>query len=123
MVVDASAILSYLLDEETADWTEACLERYRSELVMSTVNLTEVLIKLRDLKPMTAEELEEDLLDGFIRFIPPDVEQSRIAAAARLRYPLNLGDCFVYALAKATGDSIMTLDADFKAVDVPVLCP
>ncbi|HEX3557202.1 MAG TPA: type II toxin-antitoxin system VapC family toxin [Thermoanaerobaculia bacterium] len=31
--------------------------------------------------------------------MPPDVEQARIVAEARFRYPLNLGDCFAYALA------------------------
>ena len=46
-----------------------------------------------------------------------------MAAEARLRYPLNLGDCFAYALAVEQGTSILTLDTDFRAVDRPVVMP
>lgn len=42
-----------------------------------------------------------------------------IAARARLTFPLNLGDCFAYALARAEQCPILTLDEDFRAVDVP----
>jgi uncharacterized protein with PIN domain len=55
--------------------------------------------------------------------VPPSVEQARVAAAARLRYPLNLGDCFVYALAVEEQSSILTLDGDFRAVDCSVVTP
>ena len=58
-----------------------------------------------------------------LRFVPPDAEQARTAARARLDFPLNLGDCFAYALADAEDDVILTLDADFQKADRPVLVP
>ena len=77
------------------------MEAHAGELRMSTVNLTECLIRLRDRQPQLADALEARVLESGIRFVPPDVAQAQLAADARLRYPLNLGDCFAYALAKA----------------------
>jgi uncharacterized protein with PIN domain len=90
---------------------------------MSTVNLTETLIRLRDRQPVRFVELERQLLNSGIRFVPPDIEQARIAAEARLRFPLNLGDCFVYALARIESQAILTLDSDFRCLDVAVITP
>jgi len=90
---------------------------------MSTVNLTEVLIRVRDRQPQMYESIRSELLAGGIRFVPPDVRQAEIAAEARLRFPLNLGDCFAYALAVAEECPILTLDRDFRAVDRPLLLP
>ena len=46
-----------------------------------------------------------------------------MAAAARLRYPFNLGDCFAYALAKEQNEPLLTLDRDFRRADIPVILP
>ena len=51
--------------------------------------------------------------------LPPNQRWSSI----RLIFPLNLGDCFAYALAVAQDSPILTLDADFRAVDRPVIRP
>jgi len=90
---------------------------------MSTVNLTEVLIRLKDRRPDNLVHLESQLLNSGIRFVAPDVEQARLAAEARLKFPLNLGDCFAYALAKTMDLTLLTLDLDFRAVDVPLVLP
>ena len=59
-----------------------------------------------------------------IRFVPPDVQQARTAAEARLDLrALNLGDCFAYALAVAEGLPILTLDADFLTTEHQVVHP
>lgn len=124
MVVDASVLLAILFDETHAGWAAEQLNRHRPDLRMSTVNLAETLILLRDRQPQLAERLETRVLESGIRFVPPDVEQARIAADARLRYAaLNLGDCFAYALAVRETAPILTLDRDFRAVDVPVTLP
>ena len=123
MVVDTSVLLSVLFDEVHADWAQQQLEEYAGRLRMSTVNLAETLIRLGDRQPQLAEELEEDLLTSGIRFVAPDLEQARLAAAARLRWPINLGDCFAYALAIREESPILTLDADFLRVDCPLIMP
>lgn len=123
MIVDSSLLLSILFAEPTAPWAEAQLTANAGRLSMSTVNLTEVLIRLRDRRPDNLAQLESQLLNCGIRFVGPDVEQARLAAEARLRFPLNLGDCFAYALAKTSDLSLLTLDHDFRSVDVPVVLP
>lgn len=123
VVVDTSVILAILFGEQHAEWAAEQLEEHRGQTLMSTVNLTETLIRLRDRQPRRYPDLETQVLGGGLRFVPPDVEQARTAAEARLRLPLNLGDCFAYALARVEGVGILTLDADFRALDVPVRLP
>lgn len=123
MVVDTSALLAVLFAEEHGAWAAARLAEHSRELRMSTVNLAETLIRLRDRQPQLAEELEDELLASAIRFVAPDLEQARLAAAARLRFPLNLGDCFAYALAIHEGCPVLTLDSDFRKTDCPVVMP
>jgi len=123
VVIDTSILLSIYFNQAHAAWAADQLNAHAGELRMSTVNLAEALIRIRDRQPRLADQLESKLLSSGIEFVAPDVDQARIAAAARLRFPLNLGDCFAYALAKPTRDTILTLDKDFRAVDCPVLSP
>jgi ribonuclease VapC len=123
MVVDTSALLAVFFGEPSAPWVAEQLAAHSRALRMSTVNLAEALIRIRDRQPQLADELEERLLASGIRFVAPDVRQAQIAATARLTFPLNLGDCFAYALAKAEDCAILAVDADFRAVDRPVLLP
>lgn len=123
MVVDTSALLAVFFAEPEGPWIADQLAKHAMELRMSTVNLTETLIRVRDRQPKLYAEVEAELLRSGIRFVPPDVQQARIAAEARLRYPLNLGDCFAYALATVEDCPILAKDSDFKNVDRPVLLP
>ncbi len=123
MIVDASVLLATYFDEPGSEWAAMQLNRFRDELQMSTVNLTEVLIKLESRRVGVTDHPRASPLALPIRYVAPDVVQSRVAAEARLRYPLNLGDCFVYALAVVEDDAILTLDRDFRCVDREVLLP
>jgi ribonuclease VapC len=123
VVVDTSAVLALFFREPRAAWVAAQLNAHARALRMSTVNLAEALIRIRDRQPHLADELEERLLTSGIRFVPADLRQAQLAARARLAFPLNLGDCFAYALAKAEDCAILTLEVDFRAVDCPVLLP
>jgi len=123
MIVDSSVLLSILFAESHAAWAADQLNLHGSLLRMSTVNLTEVLIRPRDRFPTRGDEFELTLAESGIEFIAPDAIQAQVAARARLTFPLNLGDCFAYALARVTSDSILTTDTDFLALDVPVILP
>ena len=123
MIVDTSVILATYFDEPWSRWASEQLTEYRSELVMSTVNLTEVLIKLETQRIGVVDHPQASPMALPIRYIAPDEVQARIAAEARIRYPLNLGDCFLYALAVVEDDAILTLDQDFRGVDREVLLP
>lgn len=123
MVVDTSVILSIFFKEVHHPWAIEQMNLHAKALRMSTVNLTEVLIHLRDRQPQLFNSLEDQLLYNGIRFVPPDIEQARIAAEARMKFPLNLGDCFAYALAVQEGCSILTLDKDFHVLNHDIIHP
>ena len=123
MVIDTSAILAILFEEQHGKWAALQINNSTSDLYMSTVNLTETLIIIEDRHPQRFKILEETMFSISIKFIAPDIEQSRIAAKARLHYPLNLGDCFVYALAVIENLPILTVDKDFKSVSHTIIMP
>jgi uncharacterized protein with PIN domain len=123
MVVDTSVILAIFFKEKYCDWAVEQMNIHVKELRMSTVNLTETLIRLQDRQPQLFQVLEEKIIYSGIRFVPPDIEQSQIAANARIKFPLNLGDCFVYALAIQEGCPILTLDKDFRLLDHSIVHP
>lgn len=123
MVLDTSALLAVLMNEKGASKIVEELEHHRSALRMSTVNLTELLILIEDRQPHDFSKIEDEILASGIRFVPPTIGHARIAAKARARFPLNLGDCFAYALAKIEGCPLLTLDRDFKKTDIDVVMP
>jgi ribonuclease VapC len=123
MVIDTSAILAVSFDESQANWVIQQLLHHRGQLVMSTVNLAEALMLFRRRIPAGSAEHEIKLLSSDIHFIPPTIEHARLAADARHSFPLNLGDCFAYALSAAQDCPILTLDEDFRRCDRPLVIP
>jgi len=123
LVVDTSVLLAIFFGEPHGEWAAGQLQEHASEIRMSTVNLAETLIRIRDRQPHLHEKIEAEILVSGIRFMPPDVQQARIVAEARLRYPLNLGDCFAYALAVTEDCPLLAIDSDFRNVDRTVLSP
>ncbi len=122
LILDTSALIALYLGEPTATWINEQMTA-ADRLLMSSVNLTESLIILRQRVPEQGDALAQRLLASSIEFIPPDTTQATVAARARLQYPLNLGDCFAYALAKTQNLPLLTLDRDFRATDVSVILP
>lgn len=123
MVVDASPLLAIVFNERFGPWALDQFEANSNTLLMSTVNYAEALILVRDRQPAAYEQIREAIENLPIRLVPPTSHHAEIAAAARLKYPLNLGDCFCYALAKEENCPLLTLDRDFRRVDVPVILP
>jgi ribonuclease VapC len=123
MVVDTSALLAALFQEQHGPWVTDQLDAHRRRLRMSTVNLAEALIAIRNRHPSRVAELEARLDAVLLAFVPPDENHARLAAAARARFPLNFGDCFAYALAKSEGVPLLAVDDDFRNVDCEVLAP
>ena len=122
LVLDTSPLISLYLGEPSATWVFNEM-RDADRLLMSTVNLAECLIILRLRNPADADTLSQRLLTSSIEFIAPDAAHATLVANARDRYPLNLGDCFAYALAKTQGLPLLTLDRDFRSTDIPVVLP
>lgn len=123
MVVDTSILLAIFFNEKAGPWAADQLQQNRRDLQMSTVNYAEALILIQDRQPHLLAEIREAIESSSIRLVAPTPEHAETAAAARLRYPLNLGDCFAYALAKHEDCPLLTLDADFRKTDVAVARP
>ncbi|HXI41551.1 MAG TPA: type II toxin-antitoxin system VapC family toxin [Bryobacteraceae bacterium] len=123
MVVDTSILLAIFFNEKSGPWAADQLQQNRRDLQMSTVNYAEALILIQDRQPHLFAEIREAIESSSIRLVAPTPELAETAAAARWRYPLNLGDCFAFALAKHEDSPLLTLDADFRRVDVAVVRP
>jgi len=123
MVVDTSILIAVFFNEKQGPWAVDRLQEYRGDLQMSTVNYAEALILIQDRQPGLLQEIRDAIETSSIRLIAPSSSQAEVAASARLRYPLNLGDCFAYALAKQERCAVLTLDRDFRKTDVPVVLP
>ena len=117
MVIDTSALLAVFFNEVHGTWVAENLSKNSSSLRMSTVNLDETLILVKDRQPQEADTIENLIQESSIRFVPPSYQQAKIASMARLKYPLNLGGCFAYALCKDEGAPLLTLDSDFKKTE------
>jgi ribonuclease VapC len=80
-----------------------------------------------DTSALVAIFLEFDLfvVRANLQVVPVDGEQVEIARSAWRKYGkgrhpagLNFGDCFAYALAKSSGESLLAKGTDFGATDI-----
>jgi ribonuclease VapC len=130
MIIDTSAIVAILRDKPEA---LACAKAVASTSSrrISAVNYVEAAVVIDGSRNPVSSRRFDDLLREAQLVIEPVTEaQARIAREASRdfgkgtghRAGLNFGDCFAYALAKATGEPILFKGDDFKHTDVtPVL--
>ncbi len=123
VVVDTSILLAILFNEKHGPWAADQLYESDSPLAMSTVHYTEALILVHDRQPSLADAIRDLIENSSIRLVPPDTQQAEVAASARLRFPINLGDCFAYALAVSERCPVLTLDGDFRKCDIDIVFP
>ena len=125
MIVDASAVLAILLHEEDAASFARAIET-ADDLRMSVVNYVEAAVRIDSLKN---DESSRDF-DDFMRVTGIELHEvtADLAEGARLAYrrygrrnhaaSLNLGGCFAYALAEASGQALLFKGTDFAKTDV-----
>jgi ribonuclease VapC len=125
MVVDSSALVAIILWESRALEFIAKLTEAAS-LKVSVVTLVEASMVLLD----RGGEVKVEMLDALlaelqIAVVPVDRAQALLAREAFRRYGkgrhkarLNLGDCFTYALAKHSGESLLFQGDDFSQTDL-----
>jgi len=118
VVLDASALLALLRDEEGAAMVAEALEQ--GGVLMSAVNWAETLSRLSD--------YGQDL-DGFVEYadvlVLEPFDQIQAEASARLRVTtrkagLSLGDRACLALAKTRGLAVLTADRGWTGVALGV---
>lgn len=127
MIVDASAILAIMLEEDDGDAMEDVLLRAPTrQHAMSPVNYLEAAVRLDGLVGSPrGEELDNMLADFGVELVPVTDRQARLAREAYRTYGkgnhearLNLGDCFAYALSKSRGEPLLFKGEDFRLTDV-----
>jgi ribonuclease VapC len=127
VIVDASAILAIMLEEEDGDDLEdVLLKRVQQGLFMSPVNYLEAAVRLDNLKDSRKGAELDNLINDFgIDMLPVTADQAYLAREAYQRFgkgnhpaKLNLGDCFAYALAKARSEPLLFKGDDFRKTDV-----
>ena len=126
VIVDTSAVLAILFEEEDGEILERVL--LESDPVMSTATRIELAhVALRRLGPDGVAQVEGALADLGVRFEPFDEAQAEAAIHAILAYgkgrgqppaALNMGDTFSYALAKTRGLPLLYKGEDFSRTDI-----
>ena len=125
MIVDSSALLAILFSEPDAR-KQANAIMAASPCRMSVANVLEASIVVeRRGGDAAAHELDTLLESAQIELVPVTVEHLEAARRAWRRFgkdnhpaALNFGDCFAYALAKATGEPLLFEGEDFAQTDV-----
>jgi ribonuclease VapC len=125
MVIDTSALIALLLNEEDAGRLAQAIEDDSLRL-LSAANLVETSIVIESRKGEAGgRELDLLLYRAAIEIVPVDHNQAEIARIAwrrfgKGRHPagLNYGDCFAYALAKSRRQSLLFQGDDFSRTDI-----
>ena len=124
MIVDTSAVLAVLFREDEAPEFENLIAA--SPCRMSVANVLESAIVVEGRGGRAAgRALDAFLASAAIEAAPITADQLEIARAAWRRYgkgnhpaALNFGDCFAYALARASGEPLLFKGNDFAQTDV-----
>ena len=127
MVVDTSALMAVLLAEPEA---EAFIEAFQGSQIklISTATLVEAkIVVARAMGEPGLQHLDLLLQKAEIDPVPLHLEHVHWAlrgwrqfGKGRHRAALNLGDCFSYALAMATGEPLLYNGDDFGLTDVAI---
>ena len=126
MIIDTSALIAILRDEPEAT---SCARAIANALTrrISAANFLEAAIVIDASRDPIASRRFDDLCHEARLIVEPVTEaQARIAREAYRDFGkgsghpagLNFGDCFAYALAKATAEPLLFKGQDFGHTDV-----
>lgn len=127
MIVDTSALIALLRDEEDAPQFSHALALRSQTKRLSAANYLEAAIIIdgsRD--PIASRRFDEVITKANVIIEPVTAEHAQIARAAYRDFGkgsghpagLDFGDCFAYALAKITGEPLLFKGEDFAKTDV-----
>lgn len=126
VVVDTSSLLAVVLGEDDAERHLTALRAHAGDLLLSAASLVEagIVVEARQ-GPEATQDLQRLIALTGLTVVALDADQATLAVAAwrrfgRGRHPaaLDLGDCFSYALAKASGAALLYKGDDFSQTDV-----
>lgn len=126
MIIDTSALIAILRNEPEAEICAKAIASAGTRRV-SAVSYVEAGVVIDASKSPVASRRFDDLFrEAKLVIEPVTAEQARIAREAyrdfgkgsKHRAGLNFGDCFVYALAKTTGEPLLFKGEDFRHTDL-----
>jgi ribonuclease VapC len=130
VIIDTSALIAILRDEPEAAAYAKAIET-ASHRRISAANFVETAVVVdgsRD--PIASRRFDDLVIEARLVIEPVTEAQARIAREAYRDFGrgsghparLNFGDCFAYALARATGEALLFKGVDFANTDIaPVL--
>jgi ribonuclease VapC len=128
VVIDTSAILAILEAEPDAAAFAEAIEMDPVRLVSAATVLEASIVVLARHGDAGARELDLFLLRAQADVVPVTAEHAALGRDAWVRYGksrhpagLNFGDCFAYALARASGEPLLFKGQDFRRTDVAVV--
>ena len=128
MVVDSSALLSVLLEEDDRERYAQAFDS-DDDRFMSTATFVEASIVMERRRGAEGlARLDQLISRASIDLVPVDADQAYTARSAyrfygKGRHPaaLNLGDCFTYALAITLREPLLFKGNDFSRTDVDIV--
>lgn len=125
MVIDSSALLAILFDEDGAEALEEAIEADPVRLMSAASVLETAIVVEARLGDPGGRELDLLLHKAGIDISAVTSDQVEVARHAfrkfgKGRHPagLNFGDCFSYALSKSSGEPLLFKGDDFPQSDV-----
>ena len=130
MVLDTSAIIAILSGEPERARYIALLASATDPLISAATLVESSIVMLARSGPSGVKDLDELLAAAGVRCVAVDSSQAGLARDAFVRFgkgrspaALNFGDCFSYALARATGQPLLFKGEDFSKTDIQAGAP
>ena len=125
MIVDTSALIAILRDELEAAACAAAIEA-APQRRMSAANFVEAAIVIDGSRDPIGRRLDDLVAEAQLAIEAVTAAHARIAREAYRDFGrgsghparLNFGDCFAYALARATGEPLLFKGNDFSHTDI-----
>jgi ribonuclease VapC len=126
MIVDTSAVVAILRAEPDADLYSRALVEAADPLMSAGTYLESAVVIDANGDPVLSGRFDDLLRLAGIRIEPLTAQHAEIARQAYRSFgkgtghpaALNLGDCFAYALSRATGRPLLFKGDDFSRTDV-----
>ena len=126
MIVDSSALVAILTNEEDGDRLSQVLDAAKVVRLSAATYLETSIVIDAHRDPALSALLDDAILESEIVIEPVTLEQARIARQAYRDYGkgtghpahLNFGDCFSYALARDKREPILFKGDDFGHTDL-----
>jgi ribonuclease VapC len=126
LIVDTSAIIAILRDEPDADRYASALAQAAEVLISAGTYIETAVVIDSNRDPVLSGRLDDLLAAAQVTVEPVTIRHAELARRAYRDFGkssghpagLNFGDCFAYALSRASGKPLLYKGDDFARTDV-----